>query len=268
MSDQSDGVIKTLEQFGLAKQEARIYLFLLESGPKSALEVSRKLGIGRTKVYRMSEKLHQKGLVNGKIDEQGLKFEPLSYRQLEVLAKQKEVEAQTLKNEIPELFGALANIAGAERSRVVYYTGIEGLKQVTLNSLETRDELLIFETKDMSAFLDYGYAEKVREEFVRRKVKIRELTNQKSFSGWTKVVDMVKKYWTCRYIDPKQLEMKFELLVYNDVYSLYSYRGDDIFCVEVRSKQLAQMQRQMFDFLWTHSRKMKVVSDEGGAVLG
>jgi sugar-specific transcriptional regulator TrmB len=265
MSDQANTIIESLGQFGLSSEEAKTYVLLLESGPMGALQISRKLKIGRTKIYRITEKLHQKGLVNGKIDDQGLKFEALSYRQLEVLAKQKEVEALALKKSVPELFGQLANIADNERSRVIYYTGIEGLKQVTLNSLEAQDELRLFEIKDMSQFLNYGYAEEVRKEFVRRKVKIRELTNQTSYSGWTKVKGLVGDLWTCRYIDPKQLEMKFEMLVYNDVYALYSFKGEDIFCVEVKSKQLAEMQKQIFDYLWLNAKPMKILDDEGAS---
>lgn len=260
MSDQTDKLSKHLEPFGLSKEEASIFLLLLQKGSKSALGISRELHNGRTKVYRLLEGLTKYGLVTVKIDEVGKKFEAKSYKQLELLLTNKEYEVERLRKAKSKIFDELASIKGKvdKKSKVLYYTGKEGLKQVTWNSTKAKDKLYLFEILDMSAFLDYGFCEKVRVEFVKNKVKVFELTNQKNVPAWTNIEDFTKNYWECRNIDPKELEMRFEMLLYNDVYAMYSFQNYDIFCVEIYNQNLANMQKQIFEFMWAKAKKMKV----------
>lgn len=283
MSDQSDNLVNLIKPFGLSTEEANIYLHLLRNGILTALKISRELGMARTKVYRILDRLIETGLVTKKLGNRGLEFISQSYRQFDLLLAQKESELLTLKLSTPNIYQALANLgSGVEKSaEVLYFQGIEGLKQVTWNSLNAKDELLIFEILDMSAFLDFGFCEKVRQEFVRRKVKVRELSNQKHMPPWTKVNEFVEKFWQCRYIDPKLLKMNFEMLIYNDVYAIYNvsdtieaskapkynFKEGQIFCVEVHNQDLANMQRQIFNFMWQKAQRMKVINDQGEARL-
>lgn len=189
-----------LKPFGLSEEEARVYLHLLAKGVKSALELSRELKMARTNVYRYLEKLIEKGLVQQKLSKQGKSFRASSYKQLEMLIIEKEQEVDLLKRVSPVVFQQLASLqmSGEEKTKILYYEGLDGLKQITWNSTEARGELFIFEIKDMSVFLDYGIAEEVRKEFVRNKVFIKELTNLKKVPPWTKVEELPKEYWQVR----------------------------------------------------------------------
>ena len=268
VSVQSDSLSKLLEPFGISSEESRIYLVLLEKGVLSALQISRELNIGRTKVYRLLDKLEEKGLVSNKFDELGFKFAANSPTILKMQLLRKEKEHEALKESFPLLLSELDKVMGKGEmsSKVLYYTGVKGLEQVTYNSSQAKGELRIFEMADMSVFLDYGFCEKVRKEFVKNKVHIRELTNLKKVSAWTRIAELVRDYWKCRYIDPRKLKMRFEILIYNNVYVMYQYRKGDIFCVEIYNDFLALMQKQVFDYLWKNAKPMKVLNKEGGAV--
>jgi hypothetical protein len=52
--------------------------------------------------------------------------------------------------------------------------------------------------------------------------------------------------WDVRYIDPKVLDIKFEMVIYNDICALYSYEGKEAFGVEIQNPNLAKMQIQIF----------------------
>ncbi|HUW21483.1 MAG TPA: helix-turn-helix domain-containing protein [Candidatus Bathyarchaeia archaeon] len=269
MSDKSDNLISLIMPLGINQDEARVYLYLLEKGTKTALQLSRDLHIARTRVYRILDKLIEKGLVSQKLEDTGKRFLANSYHQLNLLLKQREHEVQALRESIPVIFKELEKLAasGKEPSHVLYYSGVKGLKQVTWNSLKAKDELLIYEIADMAAFLNYGFCEKVREEYVRRKIYIRELTNLSHLPAWTKIKDLVKNYWQVRYIDSRELPIKFEVLVYNDVYAMYNYQEDDIFCIEVYNRDLADMQKRLFNFAWKRALKIKILNNEGEAQL-
>lgn len=265
-----NSLIDTLRPFGLSEEESTVYIFLVKNGTKSALELSRGIHLGRTKVYRILNLLIEKGLVTQKLDDMGFKFLANDYRQLEFLLRQKEAEVESLKQSLPAIYTQMASVvsAGEEKSKVLYYHGINGLAQVTWNSTKaTGDGLRIFEVAEsMAAFLDQKVSEKMRTEFVRNKVKIKQLTNSLHIPPYTKVKDFTQYIFT-RYIDPKVMTIDFEFLVYNDVFTLYGIHKNEQFCVEIYNDNLAATQKKLFDFVWDHAKKMKVLNEQGEATI-
>ena len=171
MSDQTDKSAAMLQELGLEKVEATIYLTLNSSTSSTALELSKKLRIARTKVYRILDKLIDYKLVIKVPGERGLKFKAAPPSNLELLVIKQENKAKSLRESLEEtVYYLQANSsASGYQSQINYYNGIEGLKQITWNSLHATDHIRIFEIRDMSAFLDFGFAEKVRDELTKRK---------------------------------------------------------------------------------------------------
>lgn len=268
MSTQADRVKPILRLFSLTETEVLVYLYIIENGESSPLEISRKTSIARTKVYRTLDKLKTKGLVIEQVSYPGSRFIPNTPDQFELLVAQKEHEAKILKENLPTLVDevkTLISSAGPHKSKVLYYKGIEGLKQVTWNSLKAEGELLTMEIADMNAFLDEEFSEKVRQEVVRRKIFTKNLTNRQKFPPWTRVSDYVKNLWEVRYINPEEFQINFDILIYNDVYCLYDYTDNEIFCVEIYNEKLVKMQKQIYDFIWKHAQRMQVLNDRGEA---
>ena len=52
-----------------------------------------------------------------------------------------------------------------------------------------------------------------------------------------------------RYVNPNKLNIQVETLVYNTIVALYEPKENG-FCVEIHSKELADQQRQLFEFIW------------------
>lgn len=59
-----DKVIESLMEFGFAREEATVYLFLLRAGPCPARTIANKLGGNRMKAYRTLKVLQDRGLVD------------------------------------------------------------------------------------------------------------------------------------------------------------------------------------------------------------
>lgn len=270
MSEQTDNLLSLLLPYGLETDEARVYLELLENGVGSALTLSRSLRLARTKVYRILDKLEKVGLVVIHLHERGQRYEAANPKQLSILITDKEQTVAKLKSSLvilEEQLGRIVN-AGKKESKVLYYRGVEGLKQVTYNSLRAKGELLTFEIKDMNAFFDYDYAEAMRLKFIERKIHIRTLTNVTYVAPWTDIAgEMVEKFWEIRHIPEAQMRIKFEILIYNNVYVMYRYKEKEIFCVEIYNQELADMQRQIFEYIWQKARRFKVLNKQGEAKL-
>lgn len=268
MSDQTDRFITLLHPFGLTSEEIRVYLALASKSPQSALAISREIHLARTKVYRILDKLVEKNLVSVQLDDQGKKFVANSYQELGLLVRQKESEVERLRHELPAVFAQIAGIWGkqGEGSKVLYYSGTSGLEQVTWNSLRAKGELRTYEIEqDMDAFIQPKLAEKIREELVEREITTLQLTNKTHILPFTRVALLPNKFWEVRYLNPKELTMRFECLIYNNVFVVYNFKGKDQFCVEIYDEKLAAMQKQLFDFVWSKAKKMKILNDRGEA---
>jgi sugar-specific transcriptional regulator TrmB len=270
MSSQTDNLIGLLEPFGLSQEESKIYLELLKKKVETALGISRNIEMGRTKVYRILDSLIEKELVVQQLDSAGFKFVANEPKQLEMLLVKKEAELMGLQRSLPEVVEILERKAdsGKSGSKILYYRGQEGLSQVNWNVLRTRGEFLSYEVATADAYLPQVEAEKLRQGLVEKRIKVRTLTNKTRQEAYTKVTEMVKKWWRLRHIPKKILEIKTDVFIYNNVYAVCNYLDDgDVFCFEIYNENIAQMQREIFEDLWQRAKEMKKVGLKGEMVL-
>lgn len=273
MSDQADNYLNLVKPYGLSEEEGSIYLHLLEHGFATALTLSRQLHLARTKVYRLLDKLIAKQLVEQKLDGRGLQFGATSPQKFHQIVEEKQQQLKALKNSLPKLVTQLQQLIPQNtlESKVLYYEGVEGLKQVSYNITHAKDVVRVFEMEHLSDFVPVEFAERVRRELVEKQIHVRDLTNKSSFPGYTDVTDLIEKLAESRYISPEKLKINFEVLIYNDIYATYTYgpnaSDDEIFCVEIHNAQLAAMQKQIFDFIWEQAQPMKFLDKRGAATI-
>lgn len=270
MSEKVDTTISLLTQFGVSDTEAKVYLAILGGRGDTALALSRHLKLARTKVYRLLDNLLAYKLVVTRVGERGMRFVATPPDQLDFLVSDREHTLSQLQHILPTLQSQLSELAlrgESPKSQVLYYHGLEGLKQVTYNSLRAKGELLTYEIGTLDSFLSHAEAENLRERFVANKIHIRTLTHLTHMEAWTDVTEIVEHYCEIRHIDPHGNPFQFEILIYNNVYCMYRYTGDEIFCIEIYSQELADMQRQLFEYLWGVAKKFKVLDNHGTAKL-
>ena len=271
MFTQTDNLIDWLEPYGIGSEEARIYLYLLGKRVATALNISRNLHIGRTKVYRLLDRLIEKSLVVQQCDSSGFKFVASDPAKIETLLFQKENEIATLKKSLPDVLDNLKNKVGLgiPGSQILYYRGKSGLAQVNWNVTHAKGEFNSYEITTANAYLPYREAEKLRRHLTERKIMTKTLSNKKNFEPFTEVAEMVRKYWQIRYIPASVVSIEADIFIYNDVYAVCHYLKDgDIFCFEMYNEYLAKMQKQLFENLWKQAKKLKILSDQGMATLG
>ncbi|MES2088302.1 MAG: helix-turn-helix domain-containing protein [Patescibacteria group bacterium] len=141
MKDSNAQLKIALQNFGFGEKESLVYLALLELGHGTVTEISRKAGINRTTGYDILSSLANKGLasISGKEPKSEFAAEPPQAitNYLKKVAERTVEQIKKSEELIPEL-----NLLHAKqnRPRIKFYEGVEGLKQVyedTLNSTET-----------------------------------------------------------------------------------------------------------------------------------
>lgn len=268
LSDELNKLSIELQSFGLTSDESIVYLELTANGPQSALSLSRITHLSRTKVYEICDKLVTKGLTTKLGQRYSTEYKANPPQQLDTILNQKKLELSLMESNLGEIYGSLTALSKPNQAakNIVRYEGLDGLKQVTWNTTKATGILRVFELATMDTFLDFDFCERVRIEYGRRGLKeSRQLTNQSMIHPWTNVEEFVN-IWQCRYIDPKDIELQMEIVVYNDVVAMYQYKEKSIFCVEIYNKDLAETQKHFYDFIWNQAKTMKVLNAQGEAV--
>jgi sugar-specific transcriptional regulator TrmB len=258
MSEQTDKLIPLLKPFGLSTEEIEIYLNLLENNTSSALTISRNLHLGRTKVYRILDKLIEKELVVQQYNENGFKFKASHPSQLSFVLSKKETEILALRKSLPETLNILKNYINIDNSgsQILYYRGLEGLSQVNWNLLNAKNEFLSYEVNVAEAYLSRSEAEKLRQELINKKIISKTLMNQKNIQKYSQI-PQIHIFEQIRFISPKILTIKSDIFIYNDIFTICHYLDNhDIFCLEIKNKYLVDMQKQIFENLWSQSTPM------------
>ena len=102
-----------LRDFGLTKNESKIYVFLSKSGPKKAIEISTEEKIPRTETYHLLSNLEAKGIITTSI-QRPTRFSAVSIEKaIESIlhSKQKRIEdLKILKHDMIELWDLFQNM--------------------------------------------------------------------------------------------------------------------------------------------------------------
>lgn len=269
MSDQTDKYIKVLEPYGLTEDEAKVYLDLVENGALSALQISRNLHLGRTKVYRLLDKLITKELVLQKPRDSGLTFVADPPSQLELLLTKREGELKTLRANLPSIVSSLEthSQAGIQGSQVLYYRGARGLSQVNWHLLRAKSGFVSYEVDTAEAYLSKQESEDLRARLVEERITMRSFTNQRSIQPFTQIAGLTD-LWQVKHLDPKVLKISADIFIYNNVYTVVNYLSPtDVFAVEIYNRELAYMQKQIFEQLWKTAQPLKILDSHGTAKL-
>jgi sugar-specific transcriptional regulator TrmB len=239
--------------YGLDATEADLYLFLLENGPQTALQLSRSLSIDRSKIYRSVEKLLQLNFLEQSHAAWGKKLQAASPQNITLLLQKEEERLQQRKDALPELIKELGSIPANVRREfeVKYYHGSDGLRQMLWNQLSAKKEIVAFSLKNRNDIVGKPYAEKVRAEQVARRITFYEVENETDQGDyWYTGVPKWKNYYRSRHIPVKTLRIKQHIAIFNNTVSIINWLDKEEVGVEIINAAYADMQRQLFWKFW------------------
>ena len=140
------GVESILEEIGLTKNDRKVYLTLLEIGSATASTLVKKIGLHRSYVYDILDKLIEWGLVSFIIKNNKKYFNADNPERIMQILKGREQEIKESEEEInkvlPELIKS-QNIA-IEKQEAKIFTGKEGIKSILEDVLKTKKDFVAF----------------------------------------------------------------------------------------------------------------------------
>lgn len=249
-------VVGYLKHLGLEREQALVYLFLLQNGPNTVLKISRGVKTGRTKLYPLLEELAEKQLITIHERHYGTSYEAQKPEVIEFLVNEKERKVEALRSSLPATLNILQSLQqiSPTHTKIIEYRGVDGLKQMNFNLTKARSEYRVFELTGLDKHLGTHFANKMRSRSATNGLKSFDLTNRPNRD---QEPGSESPNAQIRYIDPEIFEIEFETYIYDNCVGLLNYEQDDIFGVEIYSDKLARQQTQLFNLLWNQAKVLK-----------
>ena len=240
-----------LEELGLEKREAKIYLALLKLTSTTASKVAEDVGIDRTTTYDILSRLIEKGIVSYVIKNNVKYFKSSSPEQLLLDLKEKEKRLQEI---MPKLLALEKE--EKEQTSVELFKGKEGM--ITVLKMILRDkqnywlvggaqEICHFVPIFMKQFLRKCHSSKIKG----------KLICEEGFGNNPE--DIVGKHETYRIISKKLVSSTIKVWGNKTAFFVFS---EPMHTILITSKEVADRQRLFFDHLWKQAKEPSKVNKE------
>lgn len=249
-----------LEKLNLDNEQISVYLYLLQNGGSTILQLSKGTKINRTALYRLCEKMAASGFLKKHADAHTTIYEAASVTFLKTKVESIVSNAAAIQDEykeIEQVYQKLINVKN-HRIKVIHYTGSEEVKQLIWNSLDAKNVNVGFGYRTMSEAVGKDFIVKWWNECTRRRRRQKVLANPGTFEMKNTVDATTQEKYDKnlpnimqeKVIDTKIFKINQETFIYNDVYAIIQWDKNEIFGVEIYNQAVADQQREIFDLLW------------------
>jgi HTH-type transcriptional regulator, sugar sensing transcriptional regulator len=237
-----------LQNIGLEAKEAKVYLAGLQLGPTTIVELSKASNIKRSTVYEVIESLKEKNMIN--ISQKGKRkiFSAQDPDNLLLYLKQKE---NVLSQIMPDL-EALKNTS-AKKPAIRIFEGQKGLEQIYEDMIKKPGELLILAaprekiSKGLLDFLNEWRYRRYKARVPVRRVNVNETGDDNNDN---QKVEKPEKMEVIKYLPINNYPFSVGTYIYRNKVAFISYAEQEMVGVVIRSPELNNTMKLVFEFFW------------------
>ena len=245
---------EALHGLGLGDNEVKLYIALLQGGPATAYDLSKKTGIYRVHVYDKIENLMNKGLVTHVYHGAKKYFQATKPSKIRQLIEDKKKFLRAQEQEIETLIPVLEQQAhtSEEDTRVEVFKSIEGLKYFLKDIIKTRKEVLVTGIDDLKYHEALPlFMEQYFRDLKNYRIKERVITLKKrGIFQFDKKVAPTTEY---RYLEEKQFNPT-NTFIYGNKVVIVSW-GTPVTAVMIENAGVATTYQGHFEHLWKIASK-------------
>ncbi len=250
------GKISALTTLGLTALEADLYLYLVEHGPATALNLSRALATPRTSVYDTLTKLAEKGLVARSLRAKSTLYQASPVTQFDSLIQSEADKIAGMTEALKNLTTALtARVGELKSTEVRYYQGEGGMRQMIWNCLRAKNEIVGYSVFGRVEVTGLKYYQRFVKEFDSRQLKDRVIANPSR-----RTLDYIFKdvkpgfhqlsFQNIRTLPESKLYIAGDTMIYNDIYAVSYWQGHEVVGVEIENPDFVRHEHSIFELLW------------------
>lgn len=237
---------RTLEQYGLTKKEAKVYLAVLELGQGSVLDITKKTELKRPTIYVTLESLTQQGFVNripkGTTTLFSAQDPSLFLSTLE--------DKQTKIKAILPLLKALHNSSKSKPS-IKYYEGKDNVRKLYDDLFKAKQYLFFYGSlKDVFKVLPEIEEVVTPEKILKLNIPVKEiLASGPVDKRYAKRARTVRNSKYMIKMLKKGEAFAIDSFIYDDTVVIISVKGN-CFGVVIESKDIADSFKILYELAW------------------
>jgi sugar-specific transcriptional regulator TrmB len=232
-----------LQQLDLTGKRADVYLACLELGSATVIEIAKKAGIKRTTTYDILMDLTQKSLVSETSKGKKRLFVGEDPEKIRKDLQRKEI----LISEILPMLKSVYNVRGV-KPKIRFYEGVEGLKEVYLDTLKYSGEIMAFASDDVMKTLD-SWIENYISLRAKKGIQYRGIIPKTEFIQKAIAPKNQQYLRVLKTIDPKKYPFSIEINIYgHSKVSLMSSKEQLGLVIE--STEVHNTMRLVFELVW------------------
>lgn len=238
-----------LASLGLTIEEAKVYLAVVELGSSFVSAIARRAKVNRSTCYHTLDNLIKKGLISSYKKDKVLHFTAEDPNRFMQMAEER---VKRTENLIPQLISLTSSMAFKPKIR--FYEGMEGVKSIFEDVLNTKDEILGYTNINdiINLFPDYfrSYCHKK----ILKNIKTRYIAPA-SGEG----VDLIDNYYPKKYdpnlleilmVNPKEFNFRNEIAIYGNKVAIIYLNPDELLGIIMESATFAQSMKSFFNLAW------------------
>jgi|CXWL01.1.fsa_nt_gi sugar-specific transcriptional regulator TrmB len=254
MSDKYD----ILDEFGLGDDESRIFAFLIAHPQTSVAELALNVGIKRTTLYGLIEKLKNKGIVT-ESEKDGVKsYSAVTKEKLEVLIEERIAKLKGAKQSVAELF-ASTKAGELLATDIQIYRGKEGIKFILQDMLLKKniETEAFWPIKTMLDVLGAEFFKYLNKERIKRNIFTKAIWPR------SQVVDTKnhpylgsgEEFLREIRVAPEQVDFSMGYWIYDDRVAFIS-SSKESFGFIIKSREMADVLRVQHSLIWQLSKPL------------
>jgi len=256
-----DSLLKSLLEFGLTQNQARVYLFLSKNTTKSAPDISKSLKIARTETYFLLNGLQSKGIVIAAFGKP-TKFQAVPFdKAINILVNNErsridELEKKTLYmvsqwNLIPDMKTADGLIKENRFQIVQGKVSIVGKLNQLLNSAKN-DVLLLGSEKDFMKFYHTDFIDSLKDTNINLKILMTSNNNAPY------IVDELSPKCIKKFEDSLGENLWFLIKDCEEIFFfIKNNENDEMLAVWTDSKTMLNSMKLLFNMIWKKAEEFE-----------
>lgn len=245
-----------LKQLELSEKEVKVYLANLELGSALASAISKKAQINRGTTYDILRSLIQKGLVHTYWKRNKSYFSALEPEKLLRYAEQKTQQWDENKTRIEKYLPELKMLhrSSEEKPVIEFYEGKEGIISAyedTLKLPKDSEILCYVSAKEMVEALP-KYIPSYIEKRMKKGIKLRAISRDTT-EGKNRAKRDKSELRQTLLVPAEKFPFTNEINIYGDK-TLIVANAKEMFAVIIKSKEIAQTQRAIFELAWVETK--------------
>lgn len=243
-----------LEDIGLTRSEALVYITLSEIGSSTTGKIVKKSGVASSKIYEILDKLEKKGLVSHVIKTGVKEFEAAPPEMILMYLEEKErkLKKQKIRTEKFVKFLQSKIPATKNKQEATIYRGKEGRKTVFYNCLsesKSGSTIYVMNVPARSPATDNFFI-RWNKERAKRKIKLKIIFNESARRNMQTFPEN-NPLSDIRFM-PKEFVTPSAINIYNDNIIIFPYESgeEDPIFILIRSKKVSESFLAQFNFLW------------------